>query len=55
MLYNRGQSQAEQAQRSEDEPQVLFTAACLHGLRAKLCDDLNSLNRFPPRFAPAWV
>ncbi|WP_405969003.1 hypothetical protein OG496_00250 [Streptomyces sp. NBC_00988] len=26
---------------------MLFTMACLHGLRAKLCDGLGSLDRFP--------
>ncbi|MFF4501200.1 hypothetical protein [Streptomyces sp. NPDC001401] len=41
-------TQAEQAQRPEDAPQALFTAGCLHGLRARLCDDLSSPDRFPP-------
>ncbi len=44
--------QAEQAQRPEEEPQKLFTEACLHGLRAKLCDDVDSLDGFlPPQVA----
>ncbi|MFJ2271802.1 hypothetical protein ACIOHO_36930 [Streptomyces sp. NPDC087849] len=51
MLYGRGQREAEAAQRPEDHPEVLFTMACLHGLRAKLCDDLGSLDRFPPEVA----
>lgn len=51
MMYGRGQRQAEAAQQPEDHPEVLFTMACLHGLRAKLCDDLGSLDRFPPEVA----
>ncbi|MFJ3713739.1 hypothetical protein [Streptomyces sp. NPDC090053] len=50
-MYGRGQRQAEQAQQPEDAPEVLFTMACLQGLRAKLCDDLGSLDRFPPEVA----
>ncbi|MFC9131850.1 hypothetical protein ACFT4A_34145 [Streptomyces sp. NPDC057099] len=50
-MFDRGQRQAEQAQQPEDRPEVLFTMACLHGLRAKLCDDLGSLDRFPPEVA----
>ncbi|MGW1107218.1 hypothetical protein [Streptomyces sp. NPDC002540] len=30
---------------------MLFTATCLHGLRAKLRDDPGSLDRFPPELA----
>lgn len=51
MMYGRGQHQAQAAQQPEDAPEVLFTMACLHGLRAKLCDDLSSLDRFPPEVA----
>ncbi|WP_331720051.1 hypothetical protein [Streptomyces sp. NBC_00147] len=51
MMYGRGQRQAEAAQQPEDHPEVLFTMACLHGLKAKLCDDLGSLDRFPPEVA----
>ncbi|MFE1612991.1 hypothetical protein ACFW7P_30140 [Streptomyces albidoflavus] len=51
MLYGSGQRQAEEAQQPEDRPEALFTMACLHGLRAKLCDDLGSLDRFPPEVA----
>ncbi|MEU1224116.1 hypothetical protein [Streptomyces microflavus] len=44
--------QAEQAQRPEEEPQRLFTEACLHGLRAKLCDEVDSLDSYlPPQVA----
>lgn len=51
MLYGRGQRQAQTAQQPEDHPEVLFTMACLHGLRARLCDDVSSLDRFPPEVA----
>lgn len=51
MMYGSGQRQAAEAQQPEDRPEVLFTMACLHGLRAKLCDDLSSLDRFPPEVA----
>ncbi|MEW1724734.1 hypothetical protein [Streptomyces sp. NPDC093109] len=50
-MYGRGQRQAEEAQQPEDAPEVLFTMACLYGLRARLCDDLGSLDRFPPEVA----
>ncbi|MEN8655545.1 hypothetical protein ABCR94_37920 [Streptomyces sp. 21So2-11] len=52
MRHHRGQSQAEQAQRPEDDPGKLFTEACLHGLKAKLCDDVDSLDSYlPPQVA----
>lgn len=52
MRFERGQRQAEQAQRPDEEPQRLFTEACLHGLRAKLCDDVDSLDGYlPPQVA----
>ncbi|MCX4451608.1 hypothetical protein [Streptomyces sp. NBC_01789] len=52
MRYDRGQRQAEQAQSPEGDPQKLFTEACLHGLRAKLCDDIDSLDSYlPPQVA----
>ncbi|MER5973336.1 hypothetical protein ABT112_27025 [Streptomyces sp. NPDC002055] len=50
-MFDRGQRQAEAAQHPEDHPEVLFTMACLHGLRARLCDDLSSLDQFPPEVA----
>lgn len=50
-MYGRGQRQAEDAKQPEDAPEVLFTMACLHGLRARMCDDLSSLDRFPPEVA----
>lgn len=49
MRHRRGQSQAEQAQSPEDDPQKLFTEACLHGLRARLCDDVDSLDSYLPQ------
>ncbi len=52
MLYGRGQHQAEEAQRPEEDPQKLFTEACLYGLRAKLCDEVDSLDPYlPPQVA----
>ncbi|MGW5067151.1 hypothetical protein ACWEQJ_13690 [Streptomyces cyaneofuscatus] len=52
MRYHRGQRQAEQAQRPEDDPGKLFTEAVLHGLKAKLCDDVDSLDSYlPPQMA----
>ncbi|MFF9982410.1 hypothetical protein [Streptomyces erythrochromogenes] len=52
MRHHRGQNQAEQAQRPEDDPGKLFTEACLHGLKAKLCDDVDSLDSYlPPQVA----
>ncbi|MDX3131410.1 hypothetical protein PV367_16865 [Streptomyces europaeiscabiei] len=52
MRHHRGQRQAEQAQRPEDDPQKLFTEACLHGLRARLCDDVDALDSYlPPQVA----
>ncbi|MBV9022873.1 MAG: hypothetical protein JO362_03465 [Streptomycetaceae bacterium] len=52
MLYSQGRSGAENALQPEDDPQKLFTEACLHGLRAKLCDDVDSLDSYlPPQMA----
>ncbi|PLW72035.1 hypothetical protein C0036_14855 [Streptomyces sp. DJ] len=52
MLHSRGLQQAQQAQALEDDPQKLFTEACLHGLRARLCDDVDALDSYlPPRVA----
>jgi hypothetical protein len=37
---------------AEADEQRLFTEACLHGLRARLCDDVDSLDSFlPPHVA----
>ncbi|MFF9901528.1 hypothetical protein [Streptomyces longispororuber] len=52
MRHHRGQRQAEQAQRPEDDPGRLFTEACLHGLQARLCDDVEALDSYlSPRVA----
>lgn len=52
MRHQRGQQQAERAQRPEEDPQKLFTEAVLHGLRARLCDDVDSLDSYlPPHVA----
>lgn len=48
----RGQYTAENAQQVDDDPQKLFTEAVLHGLRARLCDDVDALDNYlPPRVA----
>jgi hypothetical protein len=49
--FSMGKAYAEGGLMSEADEQRLFTEACLHGLRAKLCDDLASLDRFPPEMA----
>ncbi|MEV4790164.1 hypothetical protein AB0K53_32820 [Streptomyces tuirus] len=37
---------------SKPDAQRLFTEACLHGLRARLCDDVGSLDdTLPPHVA----
>ncbi|MFE4337338.1 hypothetical protein ACFRQM_51100 [Streptomyces sp. NPDC056831] len=37
---------------AETDEQRLFTEACLHGLRDRLCDDLDALDGcLPPRVA----
>ncbi|MCX5071051.1 hypothetical protein OHA84_36215 [Streptomyces sp. NBC_00513] len=52
MRHSRGQRQAEQAQYPQDEPQKLFTKAVVHGLKARLCDDIDALDdHLPPHIA----
>ncbi|MEU0216059.1 hypothetical protein ABZ281_13440 [Streptomyces sp. NPDC006265] len=52
MQFNSGQRVAEGAQKPEDDPQKLFTEACLHGLRARLSEDVDSLDAYlPPHIA----
>lgn len=51
MWFSVGQGYAGDGLMSEPDEQRLFTEACLHGLRAKLCDDLGSLDRLPPEVA----
>ncbi|NEB39501.1 hypothetical protein G3I54_21690 [Streptomyces sp. SID14515] len=55
MQHHQGQLQAEQAKRPEDDPQKLFTEACLHGLKARLCDDVDSLDSYLPPQAAAMA
>ncbi|MGW1848958.1 hypothetical protein [Streptomyces sp. NPDC001966] len=50
--YRCGQGYAEGGLMAEVDQQRLFTEACLHGLRARLCDDIDSLDGYlPPRVA----
>jgi len=52
LRYSRGQYQAHTEREWEDDPQKVFTEACLHGLRARLCDDVDALDSYlPPRIA----
>ncbi|WP_256098614.1 hypothetical protein [Streptomyces agglomeratus] len=41
-----GRRHADDALRPEADPQVLFTEACLHGLRARLRDDADALDSY---------
>ena len=51
-LHGHVQQQAEQAQTPEDDPQKLFTEACPHALRARLSEDIDTLDNYlPPRIA----
>ncbi|WP_404962690.1 hypothetical protein [Streptomyces sp. 147326] len=38
----------ENAPRVEDDPQKLFTEACLHGLSARLREDVDALDSYLP-------
>ncbi|MER5973314.1 hypothetical protein ABT112_26910 [Streptomyces sp. NPDC002055] len=50
--HSCGQGYAEGGMVSEADEQRLFTEACLHGLRARLCDDVESLEGYlPPQAA----
>ncbi|WP_330321458.1 hypothetical protein OG927_34445 (plasmid) [Streptomyces clavifer] len=52
MQFHDGRTHAEYAQQPEDDPQKLFTEACLHGLKARLCEDVDSLDSYlPPQMA----
>ncbi|MEU5836349.1 hypothetical protein ABZ820_22145 [Streptomyces diacarni] len=55
LRFAEGQQHAKTAERAEDDPQALFTEACLHGLRARLCDDLDSLDRYLPPHTAAMA
>ncbi|WP_107088548.1 hypothetical protein [Streptomyces sp. NRRL F-5755] len=50
--YAWAQARAETAFTPDEDPQRLFAAACLHGLRARLSDDIDSLDTYlPPHIA----
>lgn len=50
--FSWGQGYAEGGLMAEVDEQRLFTEACLHGLRAKLCDDVDALDNYlPPQIA----
>jgi hypothetical protein len=52
MEFGLGQRRAAVAQVPEDDPQQVWTQACLHGLRARLCDDVAALDSYlPPQMA----
>ncbi|GHE16033.1 hypothetical protein GCM10010339_92620 [Streptomyces alanosinicus] len=52
MQFRSGQRHAEEARQPDDDPQKLFTEACVHGLRARLCEDVDSLDGYlPPHVA----
>ncbi|WP_435609588.1 hypothetical protein [Streptomyces sp. C10-9-1] len=52
MWFSVGQGYAGDGLMSEPDEQRLFTEACLHGLRAKLCNDVDSLDSYlPPQMA----
>ncbi|MFH7340701.1 hypothetical protein [Streptomyces sp. KHY 26] len=52
MWFSVGQGYAGDGLMSEPDEQRLFTEACLHGLRAKLCDDVKALDSYlPPQVA----
>jgi hypothetical protein len=50
--FSWGQGFAEDGLMAEVDEQRLFTEACLHGLRARLCDDVDTLDSYlPPQTA----
>jgi hypothetical protein len=52
MQFRTGRRHATNAQGVEDAPQRLFTEAVPHGLKARLCDDVASLDSdLPPHVA----
>ncbi|MER6218713.1 hypothetical protein ABT213_32360 [Streptomyces sp. NPDC001674] len=52
MQFSMGQGYAEGGLMSEPDEQRLITEACLHGLRARLCDDVDALDSYlPPHVA----
>ncbi|MFH8470617.1 hypothetical protein [Streptomyces sp. NPDC017991] len=46
--YSWGSGYASGGLMSEADEQRMFTEACLHGLRARLCDDVDALDNFLP-------
>ncbi|MFE9934628.1 hypothetical protein [Streptomyces sp. NPDC005533] len=46
MMHGRGKRQAQQAQAPENDPQKLFAEACLHGLKARLSDEVEALDSY---------
>ncbi|MDQ8707564.1 hypothetical protein RCO28_34600 [Streptomyces sp. LHD-70] len=52
LQFSWGRVFAKRTGTPDEEPQRLLTQACLHGLRARLCDDVDSLDRhLPPHIA----
>ncbi|MFI7020822.1 hypothetical protein [Streptomyces sp. NPDC050164] len=52
LWFSWGQGYAEGGLMSTADEQRLFTEACLHGLRARLCDDVDALDSYlPPHLA----
>ncbi|MEU3787451.1 hypothetical protein [Streptomyces sp900129855] len=52
MWFSVGQGYTGDGLMSEPDEQRLFTEACLHGLRARLCDDVEALDSYlPPQVA----
>ncbi|GGV90988.1 hypothetical protein GCM10010228_80490 [Streptomyces massasporeus] len=52
LRFSWGQGYAEGGLMAEADEQRLFTVACLHGLRARLCDDVEALDDYlPPHVA----
>ncbi|MFF8717245.1 hypothetical protein ACF07T_38370 [Streptomyces sp. NPDC015184] len=43
MRFSTGQSYTEDGLMSEPDEQRLFTEACLHGLQARLCNDVDAV------------
>jgi hypothetical protein len=50
--FSWGQGYAEGGLMAEADEQRVFTVACLHGLRARLCDDVEAVDDYlPPHVA----
>ncbi|MGW0732489.1 hypothetical protein [Streptomyces sp. NPDC002851] len=47
--FSWGQRHAREDLKTPDgDPRKLFIKACLHGLRARLCDDMDGIDRYLP-------